>query len=60
MQIVELPFLVDNANEAGLVVQRLHDAGHQTGLGAVKLPNMRGPRRPTFCLSTNLLRVLPI
>ena len=37
MQIVELPFLVDNANEAGLVVQRLHDAGHQTGLGAVKL-----------------------
>jgi len=37
MQIVELPFLVNNAVEAGLVVQRLHDAGHQTGLGEVKL-----------------------
>ncbi len=37
MQIVELPFLVNNAIEAGLVVQRLHDAGHQTGLGEVKL-----------------------
>ena len=37
MQIIELPFLVNNAEEAGLVVQRLHDAGHQTGLGQVKL-----------------------
>ena len=37
MQITELPFLVDNALEAGLVVQRLHDAGYKTGLDHVKL-----------------------
>ena len=37
MQIVELPFLLNTALEASLAVQRLHDAGFQTGLGQVKL-----------------------
>ncbi len=37
MQIVELPFLLNTALEASLVVQRLHDAGFKTGLGQVKL-----------------------
>ena len=37
MQITELPFLVNSAEEAGLVVQGLHDAGFRTGLGDVKL-----------------------
>jgi len=37
MQIVELPFLLNTALEASLVIQRLHDAGFKTGLGQVKL-----------------------
>ncbi len=53
MQITELPFLVNNAKEAGLVVQRLHDAGIRTGLDHVKLigawatePNLLFLRKP--------------
>jgi TRAP-type C4-dicarboxylate transport system substrate-binding protein len=53
MQITELPFLVNTALEASLVIQRLHDAGYKTGLGQVKLigawasaPNLLFLRKP--------------
>ena len=36
MQIAELPFLVKDANEAGLVVQGLYEAGLLTGLDDIK------------------------
>ncbi|MBT3553465.1 MAG: TRAP transporter substrate-binding protein DctP [Rhodospirillaceae bacterium] len=37
MQVIGLPFLLENANEASLTIQRLHDAGMATGFGQVHL-----------------------
>ena len=58
MQITELPFLVNTALEASLVIQRLHDAGFKTGLGQVKLigawasaPNLLFLRKPVKTIS---------
>lgn len=58
MQITELPFLVKNGLEAGLVVQRLHDGGVRTGLDHIKLigawatePNVLFLRKPVKSIS---------
>ena len=37
LQVVGLPFMLDNAMEASLVVQRLHDAGLSQGFGQTHL-----------------------
>ncbi len=37
LQVVGLPFMLDNAMQASLVVQRLHDAGLATGFGQTHL-----------------------
>lgn len=37
LQVIGLPFMLENATEASMVVQRLHDAGLATGFGQTHL-----------------------
>jgi TRAP-type C4-dicarboxylate transport system substrate-binding protein len=58
LQVVGLPFMLENAMEASLVVQRLHDAGMASGFGQTHLiggwaaqPNSLFLREPIKALS---------